>query len=166
MFQEVCQLKIGWDEVLPEDFSSRCKELIEDMEKVSSILVPRYILDEIEGEDIKSVAYVAYGANVYIHVTSSNANLSSLLVSKTRVAPLKGETIPHLELMAALTLASLMTAVYEALSCTLKIVSVINWTDSQIVWWRINGESKQFKQFVQNRVEKLLRRRDNEVRAA
>ena len=30
---------------------------------------------------------------------------------------------------------------------------VINWTDSQIVWWWINGKSKQFKQFVQNRVE-------------
>ena len=71
------------------------------------------------------------------------------------MAPLKGETIPRLELMAALTLANLMTAVYKALACTIKIDSVFNWIDSQIVWWWINGESKQFKQFVSNRVTKI-----------
>ena len=71
------------------------------------------------------------------------------------MALLKGETIPRLELMAALTLASLMTAVHKALACTVKIETVFNWIDSQIVWWWINGESKQFKQFVQNRVTKI-----------
>ena len=48
-----------------------------------------------------------------------------------------------------------MTAVYKALACTVKIGAVFNWIDSQIVWWWINGESKQFKQFVQNRVTKI-----------
>ena len=99
MHQEVSQLKIVWSKVLPEDLSSGCKELIEEMEleEVSSILIPRCILDEIEVENIKSIqihgfsdaSKVAYGANVYIRVPSCNANFSSLLVSKTRVAPLK-----------------------------------------------------------------------------
>ena len=88
-------------------------------------------------------------------MTTSNVSYSQLLASKTRVAPLKGETIPRLELMAALTLANLMTAVHKALACTIKIDAVFNWIDSQIVWWWINGESKQFKQFVQNRVTKI-----------
>ena len=57
--------------------------------------------------------------------------------------------------MACLTLALLITAVYKALPCTIEVDAVINWTDSQIVWWFINGESKQFKQFVQNRVENI-----------
>ena len=48
-----------------------------------------------------------------------------------------------------------MTVVYEALICTVKVNAVFNWTDSQIVWWWINGESKQFNQFVQNRVRKI-----------
>lgn len=48
-----------------------------------------------------------------------------------------------------------MTAVYEALICSVKVSAVFNWTDSQIVWWWINGESKHFKQFVQNRVQKI-----------
>ena len=158
MFQEVCHLKIGWNEVLPEDLSSHCMELIRDMEMISSITTPRCIFDEIDAEDIQAIqlhgfsnaSKVAYGANVYIRVISSNAILMSLLVFKTRVAPLKGETIPRLELMSASTLANLMTAIHEALSCALKIDAVFNWTDSHIVRWWINGESKQFKQFVQN----------------
>ena len=160
MFQEICQLKIGWDEALPEELCLKWKEVAEDMSRVSVISVPRCVLAGIEAEDVKSIqlhgfadaSKIAYGANIYIRVTTSNVSYSQLLASKTRVAPLKGETIPRLELMAALTLANLMTAVYKALACTVKVDSVFNWVDSQIVWWWINGESKQFKQFVQNRV--------------
>ena len=163
MFQEICQLKIGWDEALPESLSSNWKELTEDMKRVSSITIPRCILDGIEAEEVTSIqlhgfadaSKSAYGANVYIRVSTIDVCSSSLLTSKTRVAPLKGDTIPRLELMAALTLANLMTAVYEALVCTVKIDAVYNWIDSQIVWWWIQGESKQFKQFVQNRVKKI-----------
>ena len=55
----------------------------------------------------------------------------------------------------ALTLALVITAVYKASACTIEVDAVINWTDSQIVCWWINGESKQFKQFVENRVENI-----------
>ena len=92
---------------------------------------------------------------MYVQVTTSDGHYSHLLASKTRVAPLKAETIPRLELIACLTLALLITAVYKALACTIEVDAVINWTDSQIVSWWINGESKQFKQFVQNRVENI-----------
>ena len=57
--------------------------------------------------------------------------------------------------MACLTLTLLITAVYKALAGTTEVVAVINCNDSQIVWWWINGESKQFKQFVQNQVENI-----------
>jgi len=76
MFQEICWLKIGWDEALSEELSSRWKELLEDMERVSSIAVPRCILDGVEVGDIKSsqlygfadASKSAYGGNVYITV--------------------------------------------------------------------------------------------------
>jgi len=48
--------------------------------------------------------------------------------------------------MATLTLANLMTVVYEAVICTVKVNAVFNWTDSHILWWWIIGESKQFVQ--------------------
>ena len=39
-FQEICQLKVEWDEALPEDLTSRWKELVEDIEGVSSFTFP------------------------------------------------------------------------------------------------------------------------------
>ena len=120
-------------------------------------------MDGIEAEQVKCIqqhgfadaSRIAYGSSVYVWVTTSDGHYSRLLASKTRVAPFKGETIPRLQLVACLTLALLTTAVYKALACTIEVDVVINWTDSQIVWWWINGESKQFKQFVQNRVENI-----------
>ena len=163
MFQEICQLKVEWDEALSEGLTSRWKELEEDIEDVSSFTILRCIMDGIEAEQVKCIHLhgfadanrIAYGANVYVRVTMSDGHYSHLLAFKTRIAPLKGETIPRLELMACLTLASLITAVYKALACTIEVDAVINWTDPQIVWWWINGESKQFKRFVQNRVETI-----------
>ena len=162
-FQEICQLKVEWDEALPEDLTSRWKELVEDIEGISSFTIPRCIMDRIEAEQVKCVqlhgfadaSRIAYGANMYVQVTTSEGHYSHLLASKTRVAPFKAETIPRLELIACLTLALLITAVYKALACTIEVDAVINWTDSQIVSWWINGESKQFTQFVQNRVENI-----------
>ena len=98
----------------------------------------------IEAEDIKSIqlhgfagaSKIAYGANIYIRVTISSVSYSHLLASKTRVSPLKGETIPQLDLMTSLTLANWTTAAHVVLACTVKIDEVFIW------WWRINGERK------------------------
>ena len=59
-------------------------------------------LEKIDRVDVKSVelhgfadaSYIAYGANVYLVVTTSNGVTAQLLASKTGVAPLK-ETIPR-----------------------------------------------------------------------
>ena len=110
MFQEMCQLKIGWDEALPEELCLKWKEVAEDMFRISVISVPLCILVWMEAEDAKSIqlhgfpdaSKIAYGANICIRVTTSNVSYSQLLASKTKVAPLKGETIPRLQLMAAL----------------------------------------------------------------
>ena len=57
--------------------------------------------------------------------------------------------------MAALTLATLMRTVTEALIFTIKIDAVFNWISSQFVWSWIRGDSGCFKPFVQNRVQKI-----------
>ena len=74
MFQEICQLKIGWDEALPEELCLKWKEVAEDMLRVSVISVPRCVLAGIEAEDVKSIqlhgfadaSKIAYGANISI----------------------------------------------------------------------------------------------------
>ena len=75
-----------------------------------------------------------------------------LVTAKTRLAPLKGETIPRLELMAALLLSRLVSSTVEALKSIIQIDRIFCWLDSQIVLWWFFGVNKEFQQFVQNRV--------------
>ena len=72
MFQEICQLKVEWDKALPEDLTSRWKELVEDIEGAPSFTISRCIMDGIEAEQVKCIqlhrfadaSRIAYGANV------------------------------------------------------------------------------------------------------
>ena len=81
---------------------------------------------------------------------------TTLLCSKTRVAPLKALTIPRLELLSARILSVLVDTVRDALSSQLKIDCVRYWVDSKTaLYWIFNyGE---WKQWVQFRVREILR---------
>ena len=62
-----------------------------------------------------------FGACVYLRIETTTKVEIRLICAKTRIAPLKGETIPRLELMAALILAQLITSVNEALKPCIEI---------------------------------------------
>jgi len=78
-------------------------------------------------------------------------------VSKTRVSPLKTQTIPRLELLSALLLARLMKTVTESLSTRLTLQLPRCFTDSQISLCWIKGTEKDWKPFIQNHVNKIRR---------
>ena len=163
LFQELCRTGSGWDDPLDDQQMKYWEEVISDMKKTSEIEAPRCVLKGISSGDIESVelhgfsdaSSIAYGGNVYLRVNASTGVSTQLLASKTRVAPLKGETIPRLELLGALTLAKLINSVCNSLDGVLKIDEIICWVDSQIVLWWIRGKGKQYKQFVHNRVTQI-----------
>ena len=70
---------------------------------------------------------------------------------------MNGETIPRLELLGALILARLVNTVLAAFDGTLKVDSIHCWLDSQIALWWIWGVSREFKQFIQNKVIEIRR---------
>ena len=74
---------------------------------------------------------------LYVTATSpTGIRCSSLLIAKTRTAPLKTETIPRLELCAAALLAQLLARVMSEYPG--QVGAVFAWTDSSIVlaWLR------------------------------
>ena len=77
----------------------------------------------------------------------------SFVISKSRVAPLKIQTIPRLELMAA-TLGRTLT---KFVKTTLNIQNIETnfWTDSKIVLDWIHAEPHLMKTFVANRVVQI-----------
>ena len=93
----------------------------------------------------------AYGAVIYLRMTdSSNDVQTSLVTSKTKVAPIKRLTIPRLELCGAYLLAQLLHHVRQVFQ--LPLSSIYAWTDSTIVLNWLIGDPRRFKTYVGNRV--------------
>ena len=136
--------------------------VLADMSKVSSIEIPHCLISEF-GNDVKSVqlhgfadaSKVAYAANIYIRVETSESVISNLVTAKTKVAPLKVKSIPRLELLSEVILSKLITTVSESLQETIPVDSVMCWLNSQVALWCVYGDAKEFKQFVQNRAKKI-----------
>ena len=86
---------------------------------------------------------------------TSSGNYPVLLTSKTRVAPLTKQSIPRLELLSGVILARLVSSVMEALQSQIQISETYLWLDSKTAVCWIKG-SREWKQFVQNRVDEIL----------
>nr|XP_027231842.1 uncharacterized protein LOC113823416 [Penaeus vannamei] len=120
-----CRLQKGWDEPLP-----------------------------IELEEQWDASENGYGVASYLRVTlEDNSVYINLIMAKSRLAPLKGSTIPRLELAGALEAVRLDKILTKELEIPLEIS--VYWVDSQIVLWYLNSSDKRF-QYVANRVGKIL----------
>ena len=97
----------------------------------------------------------AYTAVVYLRAETSCGYQVTLVASKTRVTPLKQQTIPRLELLSALLLARLMSSVMQALQSEVCFSKCYCFTDSTVALHWILGVDKSWKPFVQNIVAEI-----------
>ena len=89
---------------------------------------------------------------MYLHSEYEDGHVEvKLLSSKTRVARIKQQTIPRLELLGATISAKLVSNLLKALPREIK---PIFWVDSRTVLYWIKQE-KPWKQYVQNRVQEI-----------
>ena len=107
---------------------------------------------EIQYHAFSDASKLAYAAVVYVRTCYENGLIDvKLVASKSRVAPLKTQTIPRLELLGALILARLVDSLKRAgLDCT----NVTFWTDSVTVLCWIKNVGN-WKQYVQHRVNEI-----------
>ena len=81
----------------------------------------------------------AYCAVVYFVCELVGSFSVELLTSKTRVAPLKMQTMPRLELMSGRILAGLMDTVKNALEREVDIKEIVLWLDCKTALYCINN---------------------------
>ncbi|GFR27924.1 uncharacterized protein TNCT_314101 [Trichonephila clavata] len=97
---------------------------------------------------------LAYAAAIYCRQKHNAKIKVQLLVSKTKVAPVKQVSIPRLELCGA----HLLTKLFNSVLCTLKhyTFDVFAWADSKIVLSWLSSHPRKWKTFVANRTSEIM----------
>lgn len=155
LMQRIWSSKIDWDDQLPTELTARWNLFAQNLLHLSNLTIPRYLFFsktfvEIQLHGYSDASLSAYGAALYLRAIYSDQTVSStLLCSKSRIAPLKTVSLPRLELCGAVLLARLTHRILSVLS--FKISKVILWTDSQIVLCWINASPSRWTTFVANR---------------
>lgn len=156
LLQEIWAIKADWDAPLPEGVEKKFLRWYSALEKLTDFNLPRRIGFGVKKDWSLHIfcdaSQHAYAAAIYLRCEENGEVFISLVIAKSRVAPLKGFTIPRLELMACVLGARLSKYVTEALSmeCNPKYF----WTDSTtaLSWIKRNNV---WGTFVGNRVREI-----------
>ena len=160
LMQRLWTRNLEWDQQLPETENEQWEEWLQELQSLSEVTVPRCITPA-HGEAVAHQLHVfcdaseaAFGASIYLRTSlSSGDHHCALVISKTRVAPLKTMSIVRLELQAAVLAARLMDTVLKEMTVT--VDKVVLWSDSKVVLQYIANESRRFHVFVANRISEI-----------
>ena len=159
LFQELCEAKIGWDEPLPQHLLSTWLSLVSSLRQDVLLAIPRCYFENLflPAAHNRLVGFcdaskTAHAAVMYLVIESDLGCSTQFVACKTRVSPVKEQTIPRLELLSALLLSKLVNSVSQALSPDLSLGEPSYYTDSKVSLYWIKGQEREWKPFVQNRV--------------
>ncbi|XP_077119086.1 uncharacterized protein LOC143775127 [Ranitomeya variabilis] len=163
MLRDFTQETSDWDDPLPSDKRELWERWKNSLEALSSLYVARPYASvpssEIEVQRLcifcdastKAIAAVAYlkttDINVQCHVR--------LVMSRTKLAPLREHTVPRLELCAAVLAVELAELISTEMDLEIKEVEF--YTDSKVVLGYICNETRRFYVYVSNRVLRIRR---------
>lgn len=151
-----------WDETIDDACWEMWKRWTDLLPEVENIRIPRCYLGGYSSLEVESVeAHIftdasehAYGCVAFLRVVVGGTVLCSVAMSRSKVAPLKKQSVPRLELMAAVLGARMSRTMTDTHS--LKIDRSVLWTDSRTVWSWIRSDQHQYKQFVAFRIGEIL----------
>ncbi|XP_075170111.1 uncharacterized protein LOC142242417 [Haematobia irritans] len=156
--QDMWILKLNWDESLPINMYNKWIEYREKWKDVEAIAVPRFVLAakfcRIGMHGFADASKRAYGCCMYIRTVSEDGTITVRLWSaKSRVASLKTQSLPRLELLAAELLSVLVRKTRE--NFPVEIHGIYLWTDSEIVLDWLNEHPSNWSTFIANRVSAI-----------
>lgn len=161
LLQQLWITKLGWDELIPSSIQSSWEKWQREFPLLTEKQIPRYYYQgaaqivSVQLHGFSDASEHAYGGVVYLRATDSNGTVRvSLVMAKTRVAPIKAISLPRLELCGAVVMAKLLDHCRKVLGISLS--EVWAWTDSTIVLSWLQGNPRRFKPFVGNRVAEVM----------
>ena len=156
LFQVLCVEGSDWDEPLKGNALDQWNQFTNEFAMLDEVRIPRcYFLYgsdpvHVQVHDFSDASEHAFAAVVYIRSKYSDGRvITRLIASKTRVAPVKRQSIPRLELLGALIPARLTETILTSLG---KDIEVVYWSDSMpaLCWIRMkdHGSSILFAESV------------------
>ncbi|XP_017469233.1 PREDICTED: uncharacterized protein LOC108361176 [Rhagoletis zephyria] len=156
--QRMWSAGLSWDAPLSDDLRDDWINYRSKLELLNKVRVNRW-LGMAHGVQTTLHGFCdassqAYAAVIYTRTVGAGERVQlALLTARTKVAPLKGSTIPRLELSAALLLAETLQAVRSALG--LMNAPYYLWSDSSIALCWIKKQPTTLKLYVSNRVRQI-----------
>ena len=161
ILQELCRDQVGWDEEIPKSLQMRWESWRNSLLKLESLRVQRCYKPEnfgtivrIELHHFSDASTTGYSQCSYIRFINESGDIHcAFVIGKSRVVPLKVQTIPRLELTAALISVRMSAFLQQELD--LGHVTEYFWTDSRVVLGYISNDTRRFHVFVANRVQEI-----------
>lgn len=156
LFQKLWTLGLDWDAPLPRDLSDSWSQWVEALHHLEEISIPRRYVCHAEGNELHiftDASPQAYGAVAYLRSQRDGETTVTLVMAKSRVAPLKALSLPRLELLGVLLGARICDYLKRVLALSLSRLNL--WTDSMIAFHWIRGSASRWKPFVANRVMEI-----------
>ena len=104
LFQQLCRLEKGWNESLPRGLEEQWGRWLNDLPIIVEFKVPRCVvpkdkpLKTAQLHHFCDASEYGYGAVSYLLTVFEDQTIFvHLMMAKSRLAPLKGSTIPRLE---------------------------------------------------------------------
>jgi len=158
LFQTLCIEGQNWDEPLIGNALEQWNQFANELKALDKIRIPRcYFLPSSVPTDMQLHGFSdasehAFAAAIYLRsVYKDGTIISRIVASKTRVSPVKKQSIPRLELLGSLILARLADTILTSWS---RNIETVYWVDSMSVLFWIKNE-KPWRQYVASRVNEI-----------
>jgi hypothetical protein len=112
LLQDLCRRNVSWDEVLSDEDEQQWRKWMDILPELENVSIPRCYkpdsfgkIQHCELHTFADGSNTGYGAVSYLRMVNEEGQVHcSIIMGKSRVAPLKAMTIPRLELTAAGTI--------------------------------------------------------------
>ena len=137
MLQELWKQKVSWDSQLPEELKPQWWAWFEELETVPLIQIQRSYFPSgwsgahlhVFGDSSKK----AYGAVAYLRAEQESGVQTTIVMAKSKITPMKSQTMLRLELLASLVAARLSHFISGKLKPKLGQTEITLWSDFEIV---------------------------------
>lgn len=161
ILQEMCRNQLDWDSPLPDKLITQWEKWRIDLQHLKDLEIARCFKPKDFGDVVTTELHhfsdastKGYGQRSYVRLVDEKETVHcTLVMAKSRVAPLKPLTLPRLELTAAVVSVRMSLILQSELEYA--NLTEWFWTDSSVGLGYIANDTGRFHVFVANRIQQI-----------